>query len=345
MRITQNTSLFGLTSDQIQGILPAHKPFRARQVFEWVHKGIESIDQMANLPKQLRSELTDIFGSLYSTKVISVVEDEDGTSKLLLECADSSLIECVLLTDEAGRRTACLSSQVGCAMGCAFCRTGTMGLKRSLEASEIVEQFSHLQSRFGKLSNVVFMGMGEPLANLSEVRQAIGILHDPKGADFGLRRITISTCGLADGIRSLAQEGPHVRLAVSLVSAEDEKRTQLMPVNRAYDLRTLRSALGEYQRITGRRITLEYVLLNHVNDSRRAAGRIIEWANGLSVIVNVIPYNPAAELEFSTPEEKRIREFCSYLETAGIPVARRFSRGRGVNGACGQLATSRNKTT
>ena len=331
-------SLYGLSPKEIAALLPDEKPFRGEQIFSWVQKGAEAFDEMVNIPKRIRQQLTEAGWGLLSSWIVEERMDPDGTAKLGIKLTDDAVIECVLLTDDKGRKTACLSSQVGCAMGCAFCRTGTMGLMRNLKAAEIVEQFHLLQKRFGEISHIVYMGMGEPLANIKAVRKSIEILNHPKGVNVGLRKITISTCGLVEGIRELAEQGPHVKLAISLVAADNELRSSIMPINNAYPIEELKQAIKTYQEKTGRRITLEYVLLGGVNDSRRDANRLSDYIRGLHAVINLIPWNPGAELDFEAPDEQAVRRFTEYLTQNGVQVTRRYRRGRGVNGACGQLA-------
>jgi 23S rRNA (adenine2503-C2)-methyltransferase len=293
---------------------------------------------MSNLSKELRNRLEEEHGSVLSSRISGEQSDEDGTVKLGITLADGAVIETVLLRDEKERRTACLSSQVGCAMGCSFCRTATMGLVRNLSGGEIVEQLLHLRSRFGELDNIVFMGMGEPLANLPAVRSAVAIFTHPKGLGMSPRRITISTCGLVAGIRSLAAEGPAVRLALSLVSARGELREKLMPITRSNPLNQLKQALAEWYEQHGKRITLEYVAIGGENTGAEDARRLARFARGLAVMVNVIPWNPAAELPFREPTQRELDDFMLEVEQQGLSLTRRFRRGRGVNGACGQLA-------
>ncbi len=334
-----NKSLYGLSPQEIASLIPHAKAFRGQQIFDWVQKGIESFDQMVNIPKNLKDVLEFEGWGLFSSSILEEQIDEDGTAKLAIRLHDGKVLECVLLTDDKGRKTACISSQVGCAMGCTFCRTGTMGLIRNLKTAEIVEQFHLLQNRFGNISHIVYMGMGEPLANFKAVQASIEILHNPRGVNMGLRKITISTCGIADGIRKLAVEGPHVKLAISLVASDNELRSSVMPINNAYPLEELKSAVKDYQEQTGRRVTFEYVLLGGVNDSRRDANRLSDYIRHMNAIVNIIPWNPGAELDFKAPSGEDVRKFTEYLTQNGVLVTRRYRRGRGVNGACGQLAT------
>lgn len=329
------------------GFLPAElaehlqlsPPFRGTQLFEWIHHRLaDSFEQMSNLSKELRARLAEQCGRPLSSAISAEQSDPDGTVKLGIGLADGATVESVLLTDEQGRRTACLSSQVGCAMGCTFCRTATMGLVRNLTGGEIAEQLLHLRRRFGDIDNVVFMGMGEPLANLPAVRRAVELFTHAKGPAMSHRRITLSTCGLLAGIRSLTEDGPPVRLAVSLVSARPALREQLIPITRTNPLEELKAALGEWQRAHRRRITLEYVAIGGENTSPEDADQLARFAEGLDVLVNIIPWNPAAELPFREPERRELEGFMEAVRARGLPITRRFRRGRGVNGACGQLA-------
>lgn len=331
-------SLHGLLPEDFGKILTGEKAFRYKQLFSWTQKGILSFEEMKNIPKTIRERLIESGYSIFSSRIIDQSIDADGTVKLGIQLYDDQVIECVLLTDTGGKKTACLSSQVGCAMGCAFCRTGTMGLIRNLHAAEIVEQFHHLQIRFGHISHIVYMGMGEPLANLPQVQRSIRILNHELGVNIGLRRITVSTCGLADAVRTLADEGPHVKLAVSLNSVDPEVRSSIMPINNAYSLEQLHAAVAYFQKKTGRRVTFEYVLLGGVNDSPAAARELVTYIRGIHAVINVIPWNPGAELDFTSPSDDGVSRFTEMIERAGVPVTCRFKRGRGVNGACGQLA-------
>jgi 23S rRNA (adenine2503-C2)-methyltransferase len=335
-------SLYGLKPNEILGALGLEKAYQGKQVYKWLVRAVDGFDDMTDLPKYLREELSALMPALGSTRVVDEQVDETGATKLAIELYDGAMIECVLLTDREERKTACLSSQVGCAMGCTFCRTGTMGLVRNLLAHEIIEQFVHLRRIASDTTHIVFMGMGEPLANFTEVMQAIRYLHDPEGFDIGLRKITISTCGLIPGILKLAEMSIPVKLAVSLVTADNYQRTAIMPVNKAYPLDDLKSALLHYQHTIGKRFTLEYVMLRDENTSILSAQKLANFIRGLDVIVNLIPWNPAAELEWQTPSAKEIAIFTKELDLLGVPYTRRYSRGRGINGACGQLAVPRN---
>lgn len=333
-------SLYGMTSAELAEVLSLNPPFRARQVRAWLLKGVQSFSLMSDLPAAERERLSSLFPSIPSSVPQKELSDGDGSLKLQLRLSDGAAVECVLLEDLEGRKTACLSSQVGCPMACAFCKTGSLGYLRNLSAGEIIEQFLFLSSKASereteRISNVVFMGMGEPMANLEAVRRAIEILSQDIG--MSLRKITISTSGLVPGILDLAQHGPRVRLAVSLTSANEAIRTQLMPVNKSYNLTTLRNALVSYQEASEERITLECALMGGVNSSEKSAQELVSWVGDLNVQVNIIPWNKVPGLSFVEPSREEMEAFLAILDKAGIIASRRMRRGRGVMGACGQL--------
>lgn len=332
-------SLFAKTPSQICEALNLEKQFQGKQIYQWLVRGASSFSEMTNLPKALREKLETNHPSIFSSTVETQQSDPDGAAKLALRLYDSNIIECVLLTDKEGELTACLSSQAGCAMGCRFCRTGTLHLKRNLTDSEIIEQFMYLQkAATSKISHVVFMGMGEPLANIDNVLSAITFLHDPDGLNLSHRRITISTCGLVPGINELRCRKVPVKLAVSLVTADDEKRSALMPVNRSFPLSKLREALVKFQKVSTRRFTFEYCMIKDHNIGEDDAEKLARFCRGLEVIVNLIPFNPCPELPFETPSDAEIKAFTGALKRLGVDYTIRISRGRTIRGACGQLA-------
>ncbi|MFA6690182.1 MAG: 23S rRNA (adenine(2503)-C(2))-methyltransferase RlmN [Sphaerochaetaceae bacterium] len=335
-------SLYGLSPRDIQEALDLDRQYQGNQIWEWLVKGATNFEQMSNLSKAERERLSKLMPSFMSSAIISTQTDETGATKLAIKLFDGQVVECVLLKDKDGRGTACLSCQVGCAMGCTFCRTGTMGLVRNLAAEEIIEQFIHLRSLGDDITHIVFMGMGEPMANLGPVVKSIRYFHDPAGLDIGLRRITISTCGVAPGILKLAEQKLGVRLAVSLVTADNDQRDLLMPANKAWPLEELRKALIRYQRIIGKRFTFEYCMIHGINTDEASAKKLAKYIRDMDVMVNLIPWNPAAELPWETPTMQEINEFTTMLDHMRIPYTRRFSRGRGINGACGQLAVPLN---
>jgi 23S rRNA (adenine2503-C2)-methyltransferase len=296
---------------------------------------------MKNLPLPLREALAARC-TVYTTRDQTALEDPDGTVKLQISLHDHSKIEAVLLKDQGGRKTACLSSQAGCPMGCVFCKTGSLGFKRNLDAAEMVEQVLRLRTLDQGLSNIVIMGMGEPLLNLTQLRKAVSIIEDPRGLHFSKRRITLSTCGIIEGIEELGARGPALELALSLTSADPELRSRLMPVTRSNPLDRLKKALLEYQKAAKRRVTLEAVLLRGVNTRKQDAQALSAFARGLETVVNLIPWNPVPGLlfegqELEEPEPDEIARFAAALEEKGLTVTRRYHRGRGVSGACGQL--------
>ena len=329
-------ALAGLLPEEICSSFSLSPSFRGNQLFLWIGKGVDSFDAMTNLSAELRASLAEK-ALLRSTRVSAVLKADDGTVKLQIETEDDLAVETVLLTDKAGRKTACVSCQAGCAMGCAFCKTGTLGLARNLSAAEIVEQFLYLEKHAGTLDNIVFMGMGEPLLNLEAVRKAIFVLTDKRGRNLSSRRITVSTVGIVSGIYDLANNGPDVRLAVSLTTADEVLRRELMPASLTNPLSDLRKAVSYYIEKTGKRVTLEAVLLSGKNMSEKDADALIAFAKGLDVHVNLIPWNPVEGLSFATPSQEETAQFVSRLEKGGLNVTLRMHRGKSISGACGQL--------
>ncbi len=332
------SSLCGMDPDQLYEVLGLEKKFQAKQLYSWINQKNAEFDEMTNLPLSLRRELADRMGSPLESVVSEVQDDGSDARKIALTYRDGATVEAVILRDGKGRNTACLSSQVGCAMGCAFCRTGTMGLVRNLRASQIIEQFIHIRRIAPDTSHIVFMGMGEPLANTEELIKAASHLHHPDGCDISYRRMTLSTCGLVPGINALREHNIPIRLALSLTGAYDELRDTLMPINLRYPLREVKQALIEYQKVMKKRITLEYVMMSNVNVSRKDAAHLASFIRGLEAVVNLIPYNEAAELPFSTATREEIFELTRELTRLHVPYTMRISKGQSINGACGQLA-------
>lgn len=334
--------LTGMLPDELAQHLFLKPSFRGKQVFEWIQRGITSFAEMTNLSLELRETLKD--RPILTSEVSKEVLSNDGTAKITIKLQDNSFIESVLLIDENDRKTACLSSQAGCAMGCTFCKTATMGLIRNLTAGEIVEQFLHLRSRYGNISNIVFMGMGEPLANLTEVMKSIKILHHPIGQNIGHRKITISTSGLTVKIKELADIGVPVKLAVSLISADEKIRAELMPVAGNETLKALKASLVYFQEKTKKRITIEYVLMAGINNRKEDAIKLRHFTHNIKTIVNIIPWNPVEDLPYREPDDKTVDSFINMLEELSITVTKRYRKGRSVNGACGQLAVLQNSS-
>lgn len=335
-------SLLCKTDKDLMSILSLDKPFQARIIRDNLIKGVTSFDEMTSLPKALRERLSKERGSALTGRIIRK-EEADSTVKIAVSFPDGAIIECVRLSDGTGRYTACLSSQVGCAMGCAFCKTSTMGLIRNLTAGEIVEEFILLSSLGERISHIVFMGMGEALHNFTASIDAAMELHRESGFDISFRKMTISTCGLVPGINKLTELDIPIRLAVSLVSADDDIRSDIMKVNRSYPLKELKDTLLRFQHHQDRRLTLEYCMLSGVNTDRKSAEQLASFVKGLDALVNLIPWNPIPELGFRTPAEEEIRQFEKDLKSLGINYTIRRSKGRSISGACGQLATEARK--
>lgn len=335
-------SLFALSTEDLMKALGLGKPFQARIVRQFLFKGARTFSEMTSLPKAERERLDSEFRSTFSSH-ISARSEAPSAVKLAVTLTDGAVIECVRLSDGKGRYTACLSSQVGCAMGCAFCKTGTMGLVRNLTAGEIVEQFVHLEGLGESISHIVFMGMGEPLSNFTPVMDAIEVLHREDGLNISYRKMTISTCGYVPGIRKLTELKLPVRLAVSLVDAEDETRSRLMRINRTYPLSVLHSELLRFQHRNEKRLTLEYCMLSGINTTHESAEALASFAHGLDAVVNLIPWNHIEGMEFKTPAKKEIDEFCHELRRLGINYTLRMEKGGSISGACGQLASESRK--
>jgi 23S rRNA (adenine2503-C2)-methyltransferase len=313
--------------------------YRGRQLARWVYAhGAETAEAMTDLPQAFRERLaaTVRIGRL----AVRLTQDApDGSAtKYLAACEDGQTVECVRMRFDDGRRSACISTQAGCAMGCAFCATGVGGFARNLSAGEILGQFL-LIKRYGRtrISNVVFMGMGEPLANYEATVRAVKILAAPYGMGIGMRHITVSTVGLVPQIRRLAAERLQMTLAVSLHAPTDALRDQLVPANRRYPLGTLMAACRAYNAATGRRLTFEYVLIDGVNDGVGEARALVGVISGLRCHINLIPLNPIAGIPFARPPLDRVRAFEAVLRQAGVPVTVRIERGGEIQAACGQL--------
>ncbi|MEM1269624.1 MAG: 23S rRNA (adenine(2503)-C(2))-methyltransferase RlmN [Bacteroidota bacterium] len=326
--------------------------FRSRQLFSWMHgKGASSFEAMSNLPKAFRAKLEDV-AYLSSLRCVTMQTATDQTAKALLELDSGRRVETVLIPDfkpdgTARRLTVCVSSQVGCAMGCTFCATATMGLQQNLTAGDIIDQARFAddlaQRRFGRgITNVVFMGMGEPLMNYEAVLQAIDVMTSADGFGLSPKRITVSTVGLAKRIRQLADDDTAFKLAISLHAPTDEQRSAIMPVNRSRrtDLSALEDAVKHYYAVLKRPVTYEYCTLEGVNDSAEDAkhlARITRWAPSK---VNLIVYNPVDGTGFTSTSEEALNRFIRRLVAEGVTVTVRRSRGQDIDAACGQLAVS-----
>lgn len=349
--------------------------YRAGQIRRWLFsRKTARFSQMSDLSKEMRARLTRIFArpgsdvpapkpllvyndsreemepddmdaadSALEGRLVAKSVSDDGSVKLLVEWRDGRRVECVLLRDDRDHRTACVSVQVGCAMGCAFCASGLGGFVRNLTKSEILEELLRLNALLPKderLTHIVVMGTGEPTLNLDALLPALDVATSSDGIDIGNRRVTISTVGIPSGIRKLAQEKVPYKLAVSLHAPNDQIRDRIMPQNRIHPIAEVLAAADVFFHTTGRRVTFEYILLDGVNDSPDNAHELARLLRNKTAIVNVIPYNPAPELPFKTPSTATIRRFVSALEESGIQVKVRFKKGDRINAACGQLRWS-----
>ena len=317
------------------------KTFRAKQIYQWLHqKLVTDFDQMSNISKDLREKLKEHY-ILTALNAIDVkISQIDGTRKYLFRLADGNVIESVWMQYHHGN-SVCISSQVGCRMGCRFCASTLDGLERNLTAAEMLDQIYRIQAQTGeRVSNIVIMGSGEPMDNYDNVVRFVRMISDPNGLNISQRNITISTCGIVPGIRKLAQEDLQVTLALSLHAPNDEVRKTLMPVANSYRLVDVLAACREYFEKTGRRLTFEYSLVSGVNDNLQEAKALAALLKGMHGHVNLIPVNPIKERDYVQSSQKAIQDFKNYLEKNGINATVRREMGRDINGACGQLRKS-----
>ncbi len=316
--------------------LPA---FRATQMLEWLYgKGVTSYEEMTNMPKAVREQFAEAY-PLYTPTVADKQVSIDGSRKYLLRFHDDVIVETVGLPSNDGRLTVCCSSQAGCAMGCTFCATGRNGLTRDLAVGEIVDQILAVQRDFGeRVTNVVVMGQGEPFANYDNVLAALRIMNHPKLLSIGARHITVSTCGLIEGINKFAEEPEQFTLAISLHAARQEARDKIMPAVKNQRLGALRQALERYAETTGRRFSFEYALMEGVNDSEEDLQELITYCKRLLCHVNLIPLNEIDDSPIHPVSNDVMRYWRDALENAGTPASIRASRGSDIAGACGQLA-------
>lgn len=311
--------------------------FRAAQLFKWLQAGVEDFDQMTNIPKALRESLKEscyIAGVTIERKLVSQI---DGTVKYLYRLFDGELIESVLMKYEHGY-TVCISTQVGCRMGCSFCASGLCGLKRNLTASEMLSQIMMAAKDNGiRVSNVVMMGMGEPLDNFDNSIRFLELVSNEKGLGIGLRHISLSTSGVVSGIEKLKEYNLPITLSVSLHASNDEIRSSMMKVNKRWNIDLLLKACKEYQRVTTRRISFEYALIENVNDSEKCADQLAARLKGIMCHVNLIPANPVKENSFKKPDKNKIQKFRQLLESRGINATVRRTLGADIEASCGQL--------
>ncbi|MCI8887641.1 MAG: 23S rRNA (adenine(2503)-C(2))-methyltransferase RlmN [Hungatella sp.] len=337
------TDIKSLTLEELKAQMTerGEKPFRAKQVYEWLHvKLADSFDSMTNLSGKLRQELSRDYELVCLQKVDVRISKTDGTRKYLFGLGDGNVIESVLMKYKHGN-SVCISSQVGCRMGCRFCASTLEGLERNLLPSEMLDQVYWIQKDTGeRVSNVVVMGSGEPLDNYDNLVRFIRMLCDENGLNMSQRNITVSTCGIVPGIERLGEEGLAVTLALSLHAPSDEVRRNLMPVANRYGLREVLAACRMYFKKTGRRLTFEYSLVKGVNDNLREAKALAELIKDEQAHVNLIPVNPIKERDYVQSDGRTIEEFKHYLEKRGINVTIRREMGRDIGGACGQLRKS-----
>ncbi len=339
MEMDKKQFIHGIYLSELQDWLEqvGEKKFRAKQIWQWLYQHqVREWDEMKNIPKALREKLAEAF-IFHALEKIEVQESGTGTRKILSQLIDGELIEEVLIP-APDRRTVCVSSQVGCMFGCAFCASGQLGVTRNLKAGEIVGELLSAQREYGdRVTNVVFMGIGEPFDNYDEVMRAIRIINDPDGFCLGARRITISTCGVVPGIQRFEEEGLQVELSVSLHAANDATRDELMPVNVSWPMDELMETCRQYTQRTKRIITFEYTMIRDVNDTADDCEQLVELLRHFPCRVNLIPLSEIEEYEGKTSRRESVEYFIRRLEGAGINTTVRWSKGTDVNAACGQL--------
>lgn len=331
----------------IENSFPA---FRAEQIFNWVYKNLTiEPDLMKNLPNKLQDFLAENF-LMENLRLVKINESHDGTNKFLWELTDNERVETVLIPQSKDKRfTVCISAQVGCDLGCSFCATGLDGCRRNLTAAEIVDQVWQISkyiadNNLGELRNVVYMGMGEPLLNYNNLKKSIEIINSEEALEIGSRKITVSTVGIVPKIREFAKDFDQVGLAVSIHSADSDKRSKLMPINNKYSLDEIKESLQAYYKLTSRRITIEYLMIKDFNDSINDAKKLVAWIGDMNVFVNLIPVNQVEGLKYSPSPSGKINKFKNYLENNKISVQIRASMGEDVTAACGQLRLKEEKS-
>jgi 23S rRNA (adenine2503-C2)-methyltransferase len=344
MDLLPKTDIRSLSLEQLIEKLVAtgEKPFRAKQVYEWLwKKSAHSFDQMTNLSKELRATLVENY-TINSVGIETQQKSNDGTIKNAFKLYDGNIIEGVLIPT-SDRMTACVSSQVGCSLTCKFCATGYMDRKRNLNADEIYDQVVLIDRQARQnydipLSNIVYMGMGEPLLNYANVMKSVEMITSPAGLGMSPQRITVSTAGVAKMIKKMADDGARFNLALSLHAANDEKRNKIMPINESNNLEVLGEALAYWYQKTGNRITFEYIVFNHFNDEIEDARELWMFSKKAPCKINLIEYNPISNADFLNADGDKIEKFKNFLESKGLIVNIRRSRGKDIDAACGQLA-------
>lgn len=328
--------------EQIIAGLGHKQKYLAGYIFHFIHtEDAADILEITPLSKALREKLIEHGFFISRLKVINKLTDKDGTVKYVFGLGDGHRIETVLLLD-GKRKTLCVSTQAGCKMGCVFCATGKVKFRRNLTAGEIVDQVYIVQKDAAKISNIVYMGMGEPLDNYDAVVKSVKILNDPAGPNIGIRHITVSTCGIAPAIKKLAHEHLHPRLAISLNAPTDDLRTRLMPINTKYPIAKLLDAVKTYQLKLKDRVTFEFVLIKGINDSVLHAQQLVKLLRGIKCNVNLIEYNPHAGCKYKGSGRQKMSRFAQVIEEAGIENTIRLKKGSSICAACGQLGANLN---
>ena len=340
-------NFIGTSETQLRERFTNWEPYRIHQVFNWVyHYGCRDFSKMTNLSKPMRAQLNDHF--YFSTpRVENKTHSQDGSIKYLLKLDDGALIESVWMPSDS-RKTLCISTQVGCRLNCSFCLTASLGLKRNLTAAEIIGQCMAINEDLSQdeaITNVVFMGMGEPLDNLGPVVDALRLMTAPEAMRMSTRKVTVSTSGLVDKINEFQKENIHINLAISLNATDDQTRDCLMPINKKYPIKALMECLKNYPLKPQRRHTIEYVLLEGINDSIDDARRLAQWLKGIPCKINLIPFNSFTPSEYRPPADKQTLKFQDYLIGQNFSAFIRQNRATDILGACGQLAADSQKTS
>jgi 23S rRNA (adenine2503-C2)-methyltransferase len=337
--------IFDIDFPTLRNILSSWKEprYRADQIWKGIYQSFwREPDDFSNLPKVLRQRLFDHFSFTNLSPIKSQDSTDGGTHKTLFKLKDGKPVETVLMRYDV-RQTLCISTQSGCAIGCVFCATGQMGFFRNLSSGEIIEQIIHYSrylKEIGKrVTNIVFMGMGEPFHNYGNMMSAIDRLNHPEGMNLGKRRFTISSVGLTPGISRFLKEKQQVNLAISLHAVDNNLRSSLIPINKKYPIESLMSVLREYTKITNRRVTFEWALIEDVNDSLEQAAKLVDLLRGMLAHVNLIPLNPTSGYVGQATQPDRVKRFKSFLEVRGIPCTIRVRRGLDIQAGCGQLAS------
>lgn len=344
--MTAKENLLGYTLPQLQAVMAelGEKPFRGRQLYKWLYNTRQyDFSLMTDFTKDLRARLADQY-HFDTLQLEHLATSNDGTQKFLFRLPDGRPVETVLIPDDR-RRTLCISSQSGCALACKFCATGTMGLLRDLTVGEIVGQLIFVRDRYGDdaFSNVVFMGMGEPLNNYDNVVEAVRIMSDPNGLKMGARKVTVSTSGVTPKIKKLADSGLKARLALSLHAATQEKRLKIMPMAKTFGLEKLMEAVRYFVEKTGERVTFEYIIFDGFNDTMEDVKALAQLVRGIPCKINVLAYNEVPGLKFKRPSDEKVDWFGKQLYPRTPAVTVRKSRGRDIAAACGQLAAQAGK--